>query len=439
MWLIEELLLTIETGENLGTNIAPDFQSVANVFFAVMWTRSSRRVSGTPAIIGSTGQLFPLRLHSFPPPRCECNMAFIEPRIIPIVVLIAWGFALLPAHAVKIKSTPQRSYPAPPLLNVTSNGRVAVYDNNDTHLSLQEKTSCIRDGTGTHPLIYCQGEGEKDKTRFTLSGLSQPLALEIETDAVTNIATETTVCRVSAAEDYTMRIECYSPARDLFPQYPDSNAWMHENYTRLQKSGVIPPCSSRTSGDVQIQTAGGEKSASTETQTLIVIPRKNYQNNRHSKQSRDIKGNLTKHQRTHQVPRKWDKRFHCGTCDYATDRKGDLIKHQRTHQAPGERDKPFYCEYCDYATDHKGHLTVHQRTHQAPRERDKPFRCGTCNYATDLKSSLTAHQRTHQDPGGAGQAFSLWDLRLCHRSQGRPDQAPENPPGSGGAGQAFSL
>ena len=143
-------------------------------------------------------------------------MAFIESRIIPIVVLIACGFALLPAHAVKIKSTPRRLYPAPPpLLNVTSNGRVAVYDNNDTHLSLQENTSCVRDGTGTRPFIYCQGEG--DKTRFTLSELSQPLALEIETDAVTNIATETAVCRVSAAEDYTMHIECYSSARDISP------------------------------------------------------------------------------------------------------------------------------------------------------------------------------------------------------------------------------
>ena len=141
----------------------------------------------------------------------------MKSRIIPIVVLIACGFVLLPAHAVKIKSTPQRSYPAPPpLLNVTSNGRVAVYDNN-THLSLQEKTSCVRDGTGTRPLIYCQGEGEKDKTRFTLSGLSQPLALEIETNAVTNIATETTVCRVSAAEDYSMRIECYSSAQRFLP------------------------------------------------------------------------------------------------------------------------------------------------------------------------------------------------------------------------------
>ena len=229
-----------------------------------MRTHSTGRLSGSPVVIDSTGQLFSLRLHSFFPPKCECNMAFIESRIIPIVVLIACGFALLPAHAVKIKSTPQQSYPAPsPLLNVTSNGRVAVYDNNDTHLSLQEKTSCVRDGTGTRPLIYCQGEGEKDKTRFTLSGRSQPLALEIETDAVTNIATETTVCKVSAAEDYTMRIECYSPARYLFPRHPNLNAWMRKDYTRLQKSGVIPPCSSHTSGEVQIQAAGGEQSAST--------------------------------------------------------------------------------------------------------------------------------------------------------------------------------
>ena len=31
MWLAEVLLLSIETGENLGTNTAPDFQSAASV------------------------------------------------------------------------------------------------------------------------------------------------------------------------------------------------------------------------------------------------------------------------------------------------------------------------------------------------------------------------------------------------------------------------
>ena len=266
-------------------------------------------------------------------------MAFIESRIIPIVVLIAWGFTLLSAHAVKIKSTPRRLYPAPlPFLNVTSNGKVAVYDNNDTHLSLQENTSCVRDGTGTRPFIYCQGEGEKDKTRFTLSGLSQPLALEIETDAVANIATETTVCRVSAAEDYTMRIECYSPVRDLFPQYPNLNAWMRENYIRLQKSGLIPPCSSHTSGEAQVQTAGGEQSASTETQTLMIIPRKNYQNNRHSKQSRD-----TVHQRTHQA---------LGTRAVSTAIMPPITSDCTPENPPGPfrwgaiMNKRFRCEHC---------------------------------------------------------------------------------------------
>ena len=32
MWLAKVLLLSIETGENLGTNTGPDFQSVASVF-----------------------------------------------------------------------------------------------------------------------------------------------------------------------------------------------------------------------------------------------------------------------------------------------------------------------------------------------------------------------------------------------------------------------
>ena len=32
MWLAEVLLLSIETGENLGTNTDPDFQPVASVF-----------------------------------------------------------------------------------------------------------------------------------------------------------------------------------------------------------------------------------------------------------------------------------------------------------------------------------------------------------------------------------------------------------------------
>ena len=75
---------------------------------------------------------------------------------------------------------------------------------------------------------------------------------------------------------------------------------------------MIPPCSSHTSGEVQIQAAEDEQSAS-DTQTLIVIPRKNYQNNRYFKQRRDIKDdikdNLTVRQRTHQAPGERDKRY----------------------------------------------------------------------------------------------------------------------------------
>ncbi|VDI52141.1 Hypothetical predicted protein [Mytilus galloprovincialis] len=80
-----------------------------------------------------------------------------------------------------------------------------------------------------------------------------------------------------------------------------------------------------------------------------------------------------------------DGQYHCGVCDYQTNKKVNVLKHRRKHVD----DKPHCCPYCKYRTSTSSNLKRHISIHQDIRS----FRCHLCNATFRQKIHLERHIR----------------------------------------------
>ncbi|CAC5356841.1 unnamed protein product [Mytilus coruscus] len=80
-----------------------------------------------------------------------------------------------------------------------------------------------------------------------------------------------------------------------------------------------------------------------------------------------------------------DGQYHCGVCEYQTNKKVNVLKHRRKHVD----DKPHCCPYCKYRTSTSSNLKRHISIHQDIRS----FRCHLCNATFRQKIHLERHIR----------------------------------------------